>query len=992
MATAISATAFIDTLGVNTHLGDAGAYSDTSTVEQNLEYLGVTLVRDSVDSASEAAVWQQVAQAAGIKFDDYMPEGAPAWDQSALALVPPLAQDGILAYVEGGNEEDDSYAQANGNSLSWTAQFQQQVYAMGQEYGLSVINMSFGSGWTAANNWEGDYPDVGNLSADTNYANAHTYPNVGQTPNDAIAALNSDAKLAASSRPVITTEIGWQTSLFSETQIAQYAVDATFDGIADGDAGMWFYGLYDDSSGDWGLFNADGTPRPAATALHDVTTLLADPNAPAGFTPGSLNYSLSDTQSGDNSILIEKSNGSFWIGLWNESGSQHTITVSLPSAASEIEVFDPITGTTAIESASNAASIAVSLGSDPLLIEIVPAGTGTGSGSGTGTGSGGTGTGSGSGSNTGSGSTGTGSSGSTSGSGTGSSGGSGSSGTSGSGSSTTPTGPSIAAPGSESTTTGSRIAISGVAITDAFAASNPGSLALTVSATSGDIAMTGANGTAVSGSGTHSISVSGTLAQINAELATLTYTAGDSAGSDAINIDVWDQAGIEGDKSIAVTVTGAASGSGSSGAAPTGPSIAAPASERVTAGATASIGGVSITDAFAASNPGALTLNLSATGGDIAMKAASGAAVAGSGTAAISVSGTLAQINADLATLTYAAGGSAGTGSVSIDVWDQAGLEGDKTIAVTVAAATTTPTGPSITLPASESVTAGTSAAVKGVSVTDASAASSPGTMILNVSAGSGDIAMTGANGTALSGSGTHAISVTGTLAQINADLATLSYSAASTDGSDTISIKVSDQSGLAASKTIAVAVTGTPPITIAAGNADPVELVSNAVITATSGNHMIFIGGTGDTVTATGGTETVQAYQGGNTITTGAGNDTISFGGSGNVIDAGAGSNTLQDSGSDNRIVMPGAGQGFDNIFGYVLQNSDTLDFRAALAGTSWNGSQSTLGNFVHLATSGNNAIIVISDASNGAASQVAELQGSGAVTLSTLLAHALT
>jgi len=88
----------------------------------------------------------------------------------------------------------------------------------------------------------------------------------------------------------------------------------------------------------------------------------------------------------------------------------------------------------------------------------------------------------------------------------------------------------------------------------------------------------------------------------------------------------------------------------------------------------------------------------------------------------------------------------------------------------------------------------------------------------------------------------------------------------------------------------------------------------------------------------------------------------------------------------------MPGAGQGFDNIFGYVLQNSDTLDFRAALAGTSWNGSQSTLGNVVHLATSGNNAIIVISDASNGAASQVAELQGSGAVTLSTLLAHALT
>ena len=269
----------------------------------------------------------------------------------------------------------NSYAQANGNSLSWTAQFQQQVYAMGQQEGLPVINMSFGSGWTSANNWEGDYPDVGNLSAYTNYANAHTYPNVGQTPGSAIQQLNGDAALAASSDPVITTEMGWQTSQFSETQIAQYVVDATFDGIAAGDAGVWFYGLYDDSSGDWGLFNSDGSPRPAATSLHNLTTLLADSGSDAdSFTAGSLNYSLSGTQSGDNSILIEKSDGSFWIGLWDESGSQHSVTVNLGSAASEIEVFDPVTGTSSIQSASNTGSISVTLGSDPLLIEVVPSG------------------------------------------------------------------------------------------------------------------------------------------------------------------------------------------------------------------------------------------------------------------------------------------------------------------------------------------------------------------------------------------------------------------------------------------------------------------------------------------------------------------------------------------------------------------------------------------------------------------------------------------
>ena len=42
--------------------------------------------------------------------------------------------------------------------------------------GLPAINMSFGANWTAANNWEGDYGAVGDLSTYADYANAHTYP------------------------------------------------------------------------------------------------------------------------------------------------------------------------------------------------------------------------------------------------------------------------------------------------------------------------------------------------------------------------------------------------------------------------------------------------------------------------------------------------------------------------------------------------------------------------------------------------------------------------------------------------------------------------------------------------------------------------------------------------------------------------------------------------------------------------------------------------
>src|SRR6185312_409566 len=119
--------------------------------------------------------------------------------------------------------------------------------------------------------------------------------------------------------------------------------------------------------------------------------------------------------------------------------------------------------------------------------------------------------------------------------------------------------------------------------------------------------------------------------------------------------------------------------------------------------------------------------NLSATSGLITLTDASGNKLAGSGTHALSVSGTLAQLNADLAHLSYTAGNSAGTDQVTVDVWDQAGMEGTRSIAMSVLTAP-----PAIILPASKTVTAGTASAVTGVSVSDLNAGTS-GAMVLNL-------------------------------------------------------------------------------------------------------------------------------------------------------------------------------------------------------------------------------------------------------------------
>ncbi len=102
----------------------------------------------------------------------------------------------------------------------------------------------------------------------------------------------------------------------------------------------------------------------------------------------------------------------------------------------------------------------------------------------------------------------------------------------------------------------------------------------------------------------------------------------------------------------------------------------------------------------------------------------------------------------------------------------------------------------------------------------------------------------------------------------------------------------------------------------------------------------------------------------------------------------------TMQTVTQNDTIVLPYPGQGFADIFGPVIGNGNLLDFRPALADTLWNGTSATLAQFVQLSTSATSTVISISPSGSagGASYQVAKLEGSGAVSLSTVLTHALT
>ncbi len=528
---------------------------------------------------------------------------------------------------------------------------------MGQQLGLPVINMSFGAGWTAANNWQGDYPRVGNLS---DVRQLRQRPHLSQPrpdPGRRHPAAQRARPLAAAGRPGDhhRDRLGQQhlqpgrrsrnTSWMPHSTASRTATSK-----------LYYYALFDDGSGNFGLMNQDGTPKTAGTALHDLITLLADtgPNA-ATFTPGSLSFTLSGNQSTDNTLLIQKSNGSDWLALWDETAGTHTVTLTLALDGMRRSWCSIRSPARRRSPAPTTPTISVSLGNDPLLIEVIGA---SGSAAAPAIGSGPTGGGTGSG-----------------------------------------RGSSEARPPTRSPRR------PGVTVPAAAASPEPAPChqrrfdcrsmggqqsrftALTVSASNGDVTMLNASGSKLAGSGTGDD-------PRQRHAGPDQRRAGDAVvyrrhANGTINVDIWDQAGVEANKSFDVTVERRIGGSGSSssGSSTASSDRAEPRGHRPGIG----------NRCHQQHGGNQWGVDRRCLGG-----AASGYVGAerhrhrrhcydarrerqrsspGSGTSAIHVSGTLVADQRRTQHADLYGWRATGTGSATVDIWDQAGVEATKSIA-----------------------------------------------------------------------------------------------------------------------------------------------------------------------------------------------------------------------------------------------------------------------------------------------------------------------
>ncbi|MDR3493256.1 MAG: putative Ig domain-containing protein [Ancalomicrobiaceae bacterium] len=395
------AASFLDTVGVDTHLHYSdGQYRNVAQVLSELAYLGITNVRDNIGTAGPTstpfAPFVTLANA-GISFTLMANATSTSAEQANLQEIANLNSlvPGSVFSVEGANEINNWPVTFNGVSgLQGALDLQSYIYSfVHSSSALSGVKVSYFTGYGAGNVANGPNPLTTPGLADLD--NQHPYPTNGQAPATPISPTKALTNEPGSTGPAIYTETGYSTvgtgaGVVNQDVQAKYTLDLLLDAAKDGVTKTYLYQLMDayapgSKQGDdgYGLFDYTQTPKEAAVAIHNLTTILKDPGTNAqDFATGSLAYTIQGLPTTANSLLMEKSDGSYELAIWNEprlwdpttktelAATTTTVTLQLSGTAAQVNVYDPLSGTSPVSTATNVASLQLGLSDRPLIIEI----------------------------------------------------------------------------------------------------------------------------------------------------------------------------------------------------------------------------------------------------------------------------------------------------------------------------------------------------------------------------------------------------------------------------------------------------------------------------------------------------------------------------------------------------------------------------------------------------------------------------------------------
>ena len=415
-ATAVAANDFLNSLGINIHMSQGVS---EASYEPLFNYTGVRNARD-FGVSGRAASYVTLHSHTGVLFDIFAGNSGNVGD--LLSTGQSLANAGGLLSFEGPNEPNNFPVTYNGQTGggatgTWlpVAQYQSAIYsqvksdptlmnypvfgvsldgAENDNVGLQFLTIPSGAGALMPDGTQ--YADYANphdylipfdtsLLADNEAWGASgplvtgpwdgLYREYGVTWKKHFAGYSND-QLAT--LPRVTTETGWPTGngtdrTISEDQQGKLYLNTFLDFYKQGWTQTFIYQMRDNEGGPantWGIFHADSTPKNAATDIHNLTTILADNTSNA---PGNLDYSIANEPATVHDMLMQKSDGTFYLAVWDErvvgTGSDN-VTVNLGGAHSVVDVYDPTVGTSVQQQLNNVSSVTLSLSDHPLILAI----------------------------------------------------------------------------------------------------------------------------------------------------------------------------------------------------------------------------------------------------------------------------------------------------------------------------------------------------------------------------------------------------------------------------------------------------------------------------------------------------------------------------------------------------------------------------------------------------------------------------------------------
>ncbi|MGB7264676.1 MAG: hypothetical protein WBC92_04135 [Terracidiphilus sp.] len=390
-----SAFDFVNSIGLNTHLNYFDRiYGNFPLVQRELRLLGVRHLRDGVHLQSSDynemlyGRWIQLGHM-GVRFDAVLDPRSKLGPLSGAMLdeVDSLSGHTIESF-EGPNELDIS-GEAGWPSVDQA--YQSRIFdstkSMKDSSSIAIIGPSLASASNSA--------QLGDLSDRMNEGNLHPYP-AGEMPSVIFPVQINLEKVICDDEPIVFTESGYHNAInehndqpgVSESAAAKYIPRLFLEDFMRGIPRTYLYEFMDEAPDPsltnaqlhWGLIRADGSEKPAFTALKNLIQELNDSAEPVKTQPLSWALSPMDTQVAH--LLLQKSNGTYELVLWQEVSSydvkRHVdlenravaATVTLRRNARSVTTYLPVTQAAQVRTWSNVTSVPLEIPDQPLVVEI----------------------------------------------------------------------------------------------------------------------------------------------------------------------------------------------------------------------------------------------------------------------------------------------------------------------------------------------------------------------------------------------------------------------------------------------------------------------------------------------------------------------------------------------------------------------------------------------------------------------------------------------